>query len=143
MFTKIQSGFLVDDSCISQLLSLVQEVYISSDCNAPLDLRGTFLDISESLDKFWYEWLILKLQTYGIKEILLNLMQDCSSSRQQQVILNGQTSSSEKVLPGVPQGSVLGSLLVLIYINNILKGTKSICKIFRDLKITWSMVWKK
>ena len=136
MFTKIQSGFLVDDSCISQLLSLVQEVYISSDCNAPLDLRGTFLDISETLDKFWYEWLILKLQTNGIKEILLNLMQDCSSSRQQQVILNGQTSSSEKVLPGVPQGSVLGSLLVLIYINNILKGIKSICKIFSDLKIT-------
>ena len=136
MFTKIQSGFLVDDSCISQLLSLVQEVYISSDCNAPLDLRGTFLDISETLDKFWYEWLILKLQTNGIKEILLNLMQDCSISRQQQVILNGQTSSSEKVLPGVPQGSVLGSLLVLIYINNILKGIKSICKIFSDLKIT-------
>lgn len=143
MFTKIQSGFLVDDSCISQLLSLVQEVYISSDCNAPLDLRGTFLDISETLDKFWYEWLILKLQTNGIKEILLNLMQDCSISRQQQVILNVQTSSSEKVLPGVPQGSVLGSLLVLIYINNILKGIKSICKIFSDLKITWSMVWKK
>ena len=136
MFTKIQSGFLVDDSCISQLLSLVQEVYISSDCNAPLDLRGTFLDISETLDKFWYEWLILKLQTNGIKEILLNLMQDCSISRQQQVILNVQTSSSEKVLPGVPQGSVLGSLLVLIYINNILKGIKSICKIFSDLKIT-------
>ena len=133
MFTKIQSGFLVDDSCISQLLS---QVYISSDCNAPLDLRGTFLDISETLDKFWYEWLILKLQTNGIKEILLNLMQDCSISRQQQVILNGQTSSSEKVLPGVPQGSVLGSLLVLIYINNILKGIKSICKIFSDLKIT-------
>ena len=136
MFTKIQSGFLVDDSCISQLLSLVQEVYISCDCNAPLDLRGTFLDISETLDKFWYEWLILKLQTNGIKEILLNLMQDCSISRQQQVILNVQTSSSEKVLPGVPQGSVLGSLLVLIYINNILKGIKSICKIFSDLKIT-------
>ena len=136
MFTKSQSGFLLSDSCISQLLSIVQELSTSSDFNAPLDVRGTFLDISEAFDKFWYEWLIFKLQTYGIKGIILNLMQDHSSSRQQQIIQNGQTSSSEKVLAGVPRGSVLGPLLVLIYINDILEGIKSICTIFADLKIT-------
>ena len=59
-------------------------------------------------------------------------MQDYLPSRQQRVVLNGQTSSCEKVLAGVPQGSVLGPLLFLIYTNDIPEGIKSMCKIFAD-----------
>ena len=72
--------------------------------------------------------LIFKLQTYGINGKLLNLMQDYLRSRQQRVALNWQTSSWEKVLAGVPQGSILGQLLFLIYINDIPEGIKSIVK---------------
>ena len=126
MFTKNQSDFLPGNSRISQSLAIVHEIYISFDCNTPPDVRGTLLDISEAFEKF-YEGLIFKLQTYGINGKLLNLMQDYLSSRQQQDLLNGQTFSSENILAGVLQGSVLGPHLVLIiYINDVPQGIKSI-----------------
>ena len=83
--------------------------------------------MSKAFDKVWYEGLIFKLQTYDINSKLLNLMQ---GSRHQRVALNGQTSSREKVLAGVPQGSLLGPLLFFIYTNDIPEGIKSICQIF-------------
>ena len=69
-------------------------------------------------------------------------MQDYLRSRQQRVVLNAQTSSWEKVLVGVPQGSVLGPVLVLIYINHILEGIRSIFKIFADDTSLFSIVEK-
>ena len=132
MFTKSQSGFLSCDSCVSQLLSN-HETYntplVLFACNTLLNVRGTFVTISKVFED---EGLIFKLQTYDINGKLVNLMQDLLNSRQQRVILNGQMSSGEKVLLGEPQGSVLDSFLFLIYINDILEGIKSICKLFAD-----------
>ena len=93
-----------------------------------------------AFDKVWYEGLIYKLQAYGINRNLSNLMQDYLRSRQQRVVLNGQTSSWEKVLAGVPQGSVLGPLLFLIYVNDIPEGIKSISKIFADDTLLFQML---
>ena len=108
--------------------------------NPPLDVWGTFLDYFLAFDKVWYEGLIYKLQAYGINRNLSNLMQDYLRSRQQRVVLNGQTSSWEKVLAGVPQGSVLGPLLFLIYVNDIPEGIKSISKIFADDTLLFQML---
>ena len=124
MFTECQSGFLPGYSCTSQLLSITHEIYKSFDCNP--------LDISKAFDKVWYDVLIYKLKSYGVENKLLNLIQNYLTNRQQRVLLNGQTSKWTNVLAGVPQDSVLGPLLFLIYINDLPGGLKSICKIFAD-----------
>ena len=105
-------------------------IYNSFAYNPSVDIRGVFLDIWKAFDKVWHDGLIFKLQTYGIDGKLLKLLK--SYLRQQRVLLNGQTSSWKNVLAGVPQGFVLGSLLFLIYINDLLDGLTSICKIFAD-----------
>ena len=132
LFTPCQSGFIPDDSCVSQLQLITHEIYKNFDCHPPTDMRGTFLDISKAFDKVWHEGLIYKLKTYGIDGKLLKLLENYLTDRQQRVVLNGQTSSWQNIYAGVPQGSVLGPLLFLIYINDLPDGLASMCKIFVD-----------
>ena len=97
-----------------------------------VDIRGVFLDISKTFDKVWHDGLIFKLQMYSIDGKLLKLLKSYLKDRQQRVLLNGETSSWKNVLAGVPQRSVLGPLLFLIYINDLTDGLTTICKIFAD-----------
>ena len=132
LFTLCQSGFIPSDSCVSQLLSITHEIYKCFDCHPPTDMRGTFLDISKAFDKVWHEGLVFKLKTYGVEGNLLKLLENYLTDRQQRVVLNGRTSSWQNIYAGVPQGSVLGPLLFLIYINDLPDGLTSVCKIFAD-----------
>ena len=131
-FTKCQSGFLPDDSCISQLLSIVHEINSSFDCYPTIDVRGVCLDISKAFDKVWHEEIPFKLKTYGVNIEVLTLLTNYLHERFQRVLLHGQTSSWELVKSVVPQGSELGLLLFLIYINDLPNNLKSTCKIFTD-----------
>ena len=88
----------------------------------------------------WHEGLLFKLESYGIGGELLNLFKDYLHKRQQRVVLNGQSSSWEAIKSGVPQGSVLGPLLFLIYINDLSNGLSSTCKIFADDTSLFSFV---
>ena len=92
-FTPCQSGFILGDSCVSQLLSVTHEIYQSFNCYPRTDIKGTFLDISKAIDKVWHKSLIFKLKTYGIDGKLLKLLENYLPDRQQRVVLNGQTSS--------------------------------------------------
>ena len=69
---------------------------------------------------------------YGVDGSLLKLIGNYLTGRQQRVVLNGQTSSWKNILAGVPQGSVLGPILFLVYINDLPNGIESTCKIFAD-----------
>ena len=125
-----QSGFRPGDSCINQPLSITHDIFTSLDDG--LEVRGVFLDISKAFDKVWHDGLIYKLKQNGIKDKLLCLLIDFLKNRQQRVVLNGQSSSWTKVNEGVPQGSILGPLLFLIYIKDLLNGLQSNLKLFAD-----------
>ena len=127
-----QSGFRPSDSCVNKLLSITHEIVEAFDCNPTLEVRSVFLDISKAFDKVWHEGLLYKLKSMGISGELHKLLENYLSGRLQRVVLNGQTSSWRPVLAGVSQGSILGPLLFLVYINNLPNGLKSNPKLFAD-----------
>ena len=130
LISSSQSGFKQGDSCINQLLSITHEIYSSFD--EGLEVRSVFLDISKAFDKVWHDGIIFKLTQNGISENLLNLLRNFLNGRKQRVVLNGQFSTWKSVNAGVPQGSILGSLLFFIYINDLTKGISSNAKLFAD-----------
>ena len=91
-----------------------------------------FLDISKAFYTVWHEGLLYKLETAGISGDPLNLFQSFLSNQYQKVVLNGQESSWSLVKAGVPQGSMLGPLLFLVYTDDLPGGLESLAKLFAD-----------
>ena len=141
LFTPSKCGFLPGDSCIAQLLSIIHEIQTAFDENPTVDVRGVFLDISQAFDKVWHDGITFKLKSYGVEGELLSLLKNYLENREQRVVLNGQISEWRKIMSGVPQGSVLGPLLFLIYINDLPDGINSLCKIFADYASLFSKVY--
>ena len=102
-----------------------------------------FLDISKVFHKVWHEGLLYKLKSFGISGDLLNLIKHYLTDRSQRVLLNGQCSNWQPILAGVPQGSILGPLFFLIYINDLPDGLKSNVKLFADDTSLFSVVKNK
>ena len=95
-------------------------------------MRGVFLDISKAFDKVWNKGLNHKLRQNGIGGPLLKILTDFLKSQKQRVVLNGQHTSWSDVLADVPQGSILGPLLFLFYINDLSDGLHCSPKLFAD-----------
>ena len=91
-----------------------------------------FFDISKAFDRVWHPGLLHKLEQNGISGDLLLWMSDYLSDRTQCVVLNSVTSTKKDITAGVPQGSVLGPLLFLIYVNDISENLLSLTRLFAD-----------
>ena len=88
--------------------------------------------MSKAFDKVWHEGLIFKLRQNGIEGNLLNLFQNYLPNWRRRVVLNGIESNCGDIRARVPQGSVLGPLLFLIYINDLEEGLESHVKFFAN-----------
>ena len=104
------------------------------------DVRSVFLDISKAFDKIWHHGIIFKLKQNDISANHLNLLSNFLGNRKQRVVLNGQTSSWADVNAGLPQGSILGPLLFLIYIHDLADNLSSNAKLFADEPSLFSVV---
>ena len=141
MLTPHQSGIRPNDWCIYQLISIVHYIYANFDHNPSLEVRGNFLDISKAFDKVWHEGLQYKLESLGISGNLANLFRSFLNGRHQSVVLNGQLSDWAPILAVVPQGSILGPLLLLIYTNDLPDNLNSLIKLLADDTSLFSTVY--
>ena len=140
LITKNQSGFIPGDSCTNQLLFLINEIHEAFENKSSLEVRAVFLDISKAFDKVWHEGLLFKLRRNGVSGKLLKFFESYLQNRKQRVVLNGFYSDFSTIESGVPQGSVLGPLLFLVYINDLEKNVISNVKFFADDTMLYSVV---
>ena len=124
------SGFKQNDSTVNLLVNITHQIYKSIDEGK--DICVVFLDVSKAFDKVWHEGLLFKLKQIGVCGSILNWFTSYLSDRSQKVVINGKSSNSKSIFAGVPQGSILGPLLFLIYMNNINEGIDSEMKLFAD-----------
>ena len=125
-----QSGYIPGDSTVCQLTTLYNSICQGLD--EKHSIQFVFFDLSKAFDRVWHEGLIHKLRLFGIRGRLLSWFQNYLTDRRQRVVLGGKFSDWLTIKAGVPQGSVLGPLLFLIYIDDLARLIRCFKKLFAD-----------
>ena len=126
----MQSGFIPGDSTVNQLTYLYNTFCQALDSGK--EVRVVFCDVSKAFDRVWHESLLLKLEAAGITGNLLTWFRSYLTDRRQRVVLPGVQSNWNNIRAGVPQGSILGPLLFLLFINDIVVDIGSNIRLFAD-----------
>ena len=117
-------------STVFQLIDIYDQI-----CRAFDEKKSTcivFCDISKAFDRVWLRGLLFKLKQYGISGNVINWISSYLSNRTQHVFINSSFSETSILNAGVPQGSVFGPLLFLIYVNDIADSLLSTTRLFAD-----------
>ena len=136
-----QHGFRARRSCETQLLTLVHELTTGLDNGKRFDLA--ILDFSKAFDRVPHKRLLHKLDHSGIRGPALSWIRSFLSEQTQRVVVDGAMSEEGQVVSGVPQGSVLGPLLFLVFINDLPSCVKSKVRPFADDCIVYREVKHK
>ena len=113
--------------------TITHDIYKAFDENPSLDVTGVFLDLPKAFDRVWHDGLMYKLKTLGVCGNYYGLIHSFLGDRHQRVVLNGQSS-------GVPQGSIQGPLLFLVFTIDLPEGLTTSAKPFADDTLLFSVI---
>jgi hypothetical protein len=158
-----QHGFIDHKSTTTQLIEVYNNIHQSLESNKQFDMA--YLDLSKAFDRVPHNLLLLKLKSFGYNGPLLNWFSNYLSHRRQCVVLQGHRSGFIMVNSGVPQGSILGPLMFLYYVNDMFKSVKNFLYLYADdskigrtvnqlsdctllqddlnILVSWSLTWGK
>lgn len=138
ILTDAQHGFRKGRSCVSQLISIVDD--LAAELNRGGQTDAILLDFSKAFDKVPHRRLLLKLAACGVEGKTLSWIKEFLSNRTQEVVVGGESSDIGHVTSGVPQGSVLGPTLFLVYINDLENNISSTVRLFADDTILYKTI---